>query len=288
VGNQSVKFEFGCQDSETGLFRTQNVDGIMGLSAAEETLPYQLHNQHVTDTKAFSLCFRVDGGLVSFGGYQESILHHAKPSASALSGSTPSLPPPPPSLSYVKLIKSHGWFTVKLIDISLAMMKYPSPTNAEAPIVWSEIKSIGGPLSKCNNGKGTIIDSGTTDTYLPSALHSYFTTLFKQMSANKANYKNEIMRFHSEEEMNRILPTVIYRFAASGGSDENGNDEAVVDIEVLPESYMEKVGKGKYIPRIYLTESIGAVLGANFMNNHLIIFDIEQMRVGFAKSKCQL
>jgi hypothetical protein len=69
----SVKFQFGCQDSETGLFRTQHVDGIMGMSAAEDTLPYQLVSQKITKTRIFALCFAIGGGILTLGGVDQSI-----------------------------------------------------------------------------------------------------------------------------------------------------------------------------------------------------------------------
>ena len=41
-----------------------------------------------------------------------------------------------------------------------------------------------------------------------------------------------------------------------------------------------------YAFRIYLTEASGAVLGANFMTDHNVVFDIDRKRVGFAKADC--
>lgn len=43
---------------------------------------------------------------------------------------------------------------------------------------------------------------------------------------------------------------------------------------------------GKYTFRIYLTEKNGGVLGANFMNDLNVIFDVEKNRIGFVKSTC--
>jgi hypothetical protein len=69
ASRNSVKFQFGCQDSETGLFRTQHVDGIMGMSAAEDTLPHQLVTQQITKTRIFAMCFSIGGGILTLGIY---------------------------------------------------------------------------------------------------------------------------------------------------------------------------------------------------------------------------
>ena len=64
----SVDFQFACQTYETGLFRTQLADGIMGMSISEDTLPAQLMKQKVTNTRIFALCYRVGGGIMTLGG----------------------------------------------------------------------------------------------------------------------------------------------------------------------------------------------------------------------------
>merc|ERR1712003_255596 len=44
--------------------------------------------------------------------------------------------------------------------------------------------------------------------------------------------------------------------------------------------------KGKYIPRFYLDEYGGSVLGANFMMGHDVLFDVEKFRLGITESDC--
>jgi len=289
----------------------------MGLSASEETLPYQLFKQKVLSTKLFALCFRVNGGILTLGGV-DSHLHQyhdkrvivaststeeqqSQPqkvsitssffsafSSSKTSGSpnaavsttatTPVIPNQkkpiylPSTIQYAKLLKAKGWFTVKVLDIFLT--SHSNITNTTGPLT-----SIGGTVFKCNAGKGTIVDSGTTDTYLPQVLHTPFVTLFRKFT-NGLTYKNEIMHM-TLEELKQKMPIIVIRLESIPTA-----ATPFIDIPIYPESYFEQLGPKKFVPRIYLTEANGAVLGANFMNDYNVIFDIEQQRVGFAASDC--
>jgi hypothetical protein len=255
ASNLSINFEFGCQESETGLFRTQNVGGIMGLSAAEETLPFQLYQQRITSSRIFALCFRIGGGLMTLGGVDMSLNYVISSGSNSFQ---------PSVIRYVKLLKKKGWFTVFVKDI---LMLNPSDKS---------ISTVGGAVYKCNAGRGTIVDSGTTDTYLPSALHNNFSKLFRAISGFK--YKNEVISIDKSRYLK--LPSIIYRL-------ESVQEGEFVDLVVHPDSYMENQGLDRYVPRVYVTESVGAVLGANFMDRKNVIFDIDRMRVGFASSECR-
>ena len=249
----SVDFQFGCQDSERGLFRTQHVDGIMGMSASEDTLPHQLVAQKVTDTHVFALCLNVGGGVMTLGGV-DSRLHH-----------------PDAPVAFAKLLKSKGWYTVRLLDVFLR----PSDSSSGNKQV-----SLGASVELLNgqNSKGAIVDSGTTDTYLPRAVAQSFEDAFKKLS-NGMTYSNNNRRL-TKSQVER-LPVVVYKL--------QGADGAAIEVECPPLSYAEHMGGDRYAFRIYLTESSGSgtVLGFNFMSDHNVIFDTDHMRVGFAKANCK-
>jgi Eukaryotic aspartyl protease len=259
----TIDFLFGCEDSETGLFRTQHVDGIMGMSAADDTLPHQLVTQQVTDTRVFSLCFSIGGGILTLGGV-DPLLHR-----------------PGEEVKYAKLIKGKGWFTVKFLDLLMRPAQKPkirsllaqsqSDQNPSSISIGVSVEVLNGPSQK-----GVIVDSGTTDTYLPQAAKRQFEDLFKKISGIPYSNNNIALKKSQIES----LPTMIMKLEGLDG-------QGPVEIEMPPSSYMENLGGGKYAFRIYLTEASGAVLGANFMNDQNVIFDIDQRKVGFARSSCR-
>eukprot|EP01041_Mallomonas_annulata_P005595 gene5595-11281_t len=236
-------FTFGCQSSETGLFRTQQVDGIMGMSASDDTFPFQLYRNNITATRAFAMCFKVGGGIITLGGVNEYI--HRSPMQYALS------------------LKPMGWYTIRLLEV---LMREP---------ISNTTNRLDVPMARYNEGKGTIVDSGTTDTYMPSSIRNAFVTLFRKISG--VPYSNALIKLSPLQYSK--LPDLIFRIEGLSGNPP-------IEITMSAKSYAEKHKMDKYTFRIYLSEQRGVVLGANFMNGKNVLFDSDLKRIGFADSEC--
>lgn len=251
----SINFTFGCQSSETGLFRTQMENGIMGISADSNTLPYVLYDKKLISTNLFSLCLLHNGGVMSIG----SINHNLNLSP----------------IQYATLTHKSGYFTVALETI------YFKKPNDNGDFT---LRDLGEPKTKFNSGKGIIVDSGTTDSYLPSSISSSFRKIFHELTG--LTFSNTAIELTIEKL--HQLPIFVFRLRAS--TTNSNNDNKFIDVEFPPQHYMEPVPnqKGRYTMRLYLTEGNGGVIGANMMMGHNVIFDQKNLQVGFAKSHCQI
>lgn len=236
-----LPFSFGCQDQESGLFRTQHIDGIMGLSAHDDTLPFRLFAANKTSSRAFSICLSPKQGQLALGGINPLVESS--------------------SWKFIKLIKDRGWFTVKLLGL------YFKDKDGK-------LHHVDVDLSHGNKAKGTIIDSGTTDTYLPSAWKDKVSRKFHEISGQ--NIGKSLVTI-SKTKYND-LPTIVYRF--------EGKNQLPVDIECAPSSYVDQIKSDVYSFRVYLTESSGVVLGSNFMMNYNILFDVDHQQIAIASSNC--
>ena len=163
---------------------------------------------------------------------------------------------------------------------------------------------------------GVIVDSGTTDTYLPLAVGGPFLRAWK--AAVGTSYDNEPSEMTPEEV--KSLPTILLVLRGHGPSnaanvaggavgmamthagmfdpENNPTDgdamEPVSGVDVVvaipPGHYMEESSRspGTYTSRVYFTERVHAqsILGSNFLMGHEVMFDNGRGRIGFAESRC--
>lgn len=240
----AVPFVFGCQVSEEGLFKKQYADGIMGLSMYTLTLAKTFNQFHGSvPHESFSLCFNQVGGQLALGG---TVQNHLTP------------------MQFTPFAKKNTWYylvTVKSIYVG----------SHKLPGIFMQYMN-----------EKTIVDSGTTDTFLPVKIAKPFIKAWEGISGRR--YTNNL-QLYTYEQFEK-LPIVT--FELDGG----------LRWEVEPSKYMEDVsdnksssqtrwhGKRGFISRIYVTEPKGAVLGSNAMMDHDVYFDVANRRLGVAKANC--
>ncbi|KAL3823788.1 hypothetical protein ACHAXA_011575, partial [Cyclostephanos tholiformis] len=266
----ATPFVFGCQVSEKGLFKSQYADGIMGLSMYTQMLVGVFSRHGSITHESFSLCLNRAGGHISLGGI--ALTYDRTPDPEEKISNEGRLLTP---MKFTPFAKLNVWYyTVTVTSISVGQAVLPN--------------SI---LRYVNDHKGTIIDSGTTDTFISHKLENAFTSAWETIVGKR--YHNRLQEY-TYQQFNE-LPVI--SFELQGG----------VQWEIKPESYMEAddvnqyrnetnnkydhpsipwEGTRKFTSRIYVNEPAGVVLGSNAMMDKEIFFDVANKRIGVAKATC--
>ena len=283
--NTAVPFVFGCQTSEEGLFRNQYADGIFGTAMHQTTLIAAMYEAGAIPRHAFSLCLNYEGGTFSLGGTDLSLRNETTTTLPEETGNRTSTGPYHlEPMQYAPLAKNHGWYAVGVVSVHVG----------NTLITTTETF-----LSAFNDVKGTIIDSGTTDSYLPKVIAQPFMKAWENITG--LVYSNKLERYTYSKFLK--LPNVTITVDGVDGihirwsaTPSNYMEEMVLKRRKPGEKTMQQIrrvditkpwnGAKSFTNRIYLDEPKGCVLGGNFMADHDIMFDITNKKIGIARAEC--
>ena len=251
----AIPYAFGCQTSIKGLFQKQYADGILGLARHATSLVAAYYKAAAIPRNAFSLCLTLDAGHLSLGGSLPTH-YHVEP------------------MRTTPVTREHGWYSVEVVMLLVGGL--PITSVERHPRL----------LKSLNGGKGCILDSGTTDTFLPQELAGAVGEAVLAYTDGLTDFSDRLRVKSFTFDEFRSLPDVTFVFANN------------VTLNMVPRNYMEGVafdaedrvqswdGLRVLTNRIYIEEAEGSVLGANAMFGHDILFDVQGHQIGIARADC--
>nr|BBK07876.1 aspartyl protease family protein [Coccomyxa sp. KJ] len=253
-----VEVVFGCETKETGEIYNQEADGILGLGNSEVSLVNQLAGSGVIDD-VFALCFgSVEGdGALMLGDVDAAEYDIA--------------------LQYTALLSS---------------LAHPHYYSVQLDALWVGGQQLPVRPERYEEGYGTVLDSGTTFTYLPSEAFQ----LFKDAVTNYAlehgliSVKGPDPKFHDicfggaphaghadQSKLEKVFPIFELQFA----------DGVRLHTGPLNYLFMHTGEAGAYCLGIFDNGASGTLLGGISFRNILVQYDRRNRRVGFGAASCQ-
>jgi len=207
VRDYTFDLTFGCQTSITGLFKTQLADGILGMSDKVGSFWKQMYDQGTIEKRLFSMCFNFQpdvtkegtlAGAMSLGGVDERLWK------------TP--------VVYASRINSSGFYGVGVRAVYLwegsegALTGIAGVTKIDQHIVKLGVDE------KAMMSVSSIVDSGTTDTYMNTLMEKAFKKAWQEMVGSEYTNSGRSMTY---EEIIKF-PTVIIQLQGDS-SDTSDN-----------------------------------------------------------------
>lgn len=263
------RIHFGCNSLETNMLKTQKANGMIALGRAEAGLHRQLKKKAYPPGSydgTFGLCLGSfeGGGVLSLGKLPEQ--HYANFVTRKTHTST------------VKLVKGSKsqYYNVEVHRMFVR--------NTELT------KNMGGAelMEAFRAGYGTVLDSGTTYTYLHEDVFIPFIsqiedkvvndhgTNFFRVSGGDPNYPNDVCwrnlnenQLLSESNVEYLFPTFNLTFI--------GVNEEEVPIQFLPENYLfvHPNEPNAFCVGVFDNGQQGSIIGGIFARNTLFEFDDE-------------
>ena len=244
---KSAEVKMGCWYQNQGAYNETGM-GNLGLSRGNSDLLNNLHDNGMIKTKAFTTCFSEKGGYMSLG--------------------TDTSKAAQPDINWVPaMYSSSHWWKVEVTGVRVGETK------------------VAGKMSAWQEGKGTLVDTSNTDTFIPAKLAPQFKEAFEKATGVEYIEHFGLGQGYAMTEAQVAAMPSLY-FDLNGGDERTGG----ATIEVKASAYLAKneYKDGKYTWRLLLhaEDPAGGVIGANSLRNHRVIFDDENSRIGFEGKDC--
>ncbi|KAM5559654.1 aspartic proteinase 36-like [Rosa sericea] len=246
MANSSAAIVFGCSTFQSGdLTKTDKaVDGIFGFGQGALSVISQLSYRGITP-KVFSHCLKGDGnggGILVLGEILE------------------------PSIVYSPLVPSQPHYNLNLQSIAVNGQLLPID-----PIAFTT-----------SNSRGTIVDSGTTLTYLVEEAYDPFvsaiTSAVSQSVTPLISKGNQC--YLVSNSLAEVFPPVSLNFAA-GASMVLKPEEYLVHTGFIGGAAMWCIGFQKVQGGV-------TILGDLVLKDKIFVYDLARQRIGWANYDCSL
>eukprot|EP00920_Eleutheroschizon_duboscqi_P006976 GHVT01016197.1.p1 GENE.GHVT01016197.1~~GHVT01016197.1.p1 ORF type:complete len:822 (+),score=175.58 GHVT01016197.1:1111-3576(+) len=248
--NAPVRYDYiGCHDRETNLFVTQRAAGIFGISFPkgfkQPTLLDVLFGQDaMLNSRVFALCVAENGGLFTVGGYDAA---HNRADSQGNS-----------DVKWTSIV-SHSSYRVALEGME----------DSEGNVIADGKQQFG----------ETVVDSGTTYTYLPPVVYKSFSTKMDKFctvehQCERQEGSRPCWRAENVDELEQFLPVFKLKFGDG------------VQVDWHPRSYLYLRSNQYWCEAVDDNHLPSTVLGMSFFKQKQIIFDREENRVGFVDAVC--
>lgn len=273
-GNPPVRASLGCHTNENKLFFTQRANGIMGLApsfqGATGGRPTFLQDlfkdkQHI-DAAIFAICLATWGGRLTVGGYDSA--DHTEAAENSRRHCTSHRPCANDGTKWIDMTASHYYFV------------FPSGLMLNRRPVVASPHSFG----------VTVVDSGTTYTYLPGPVFTTLSTALAEYCAENdgcgavrdisratglPGSGTQCWRLLNPAEGPRFFPTLQMQFTPG------------VAIDWVPTGYLHHRGQPDVWCQTFMENNLyQTVLGISWMIHKDIIFDIAKGKLGVAQANC--
>jgi hypothetical protein len=254
-GGPGVPVIFGCETKETGEIFKQRADGLFGLGNSDASVVNQLVAAGEIDD-VFSLCF----GVVEGDGV---LMLGDSPASNEV------------ELQYTPMV--------------------PSPTHPFYYNVRLDAISVGGDQldiasTVFQEGYATVLDSGTTFTYIPTPAFQAFASAVEAYALQHGlvrvrgpDPQYDDICFGSAPEhtdveaMASVFPSFSLHFAP----------DATLTLDPLNYLFVHTFNSGKYCLGVFDNGHAGTLLGGITFRNVLVQYDRQNERVGFGRAACK-